>query len=189
MIETTGLGLRDGILLAAGLAGIYLVFMWLRLQQLRRHRRQEPLVAGEPEIRIGPDWPAPGRGATRAEPVESIGADAQASPPSFADQLRKSGVEVELAALKAELRGLRRDHEQMKEELDKMKAARHVSPLYSEAMGFAQKGIDAAGIASRCGISVAEAELVAALARKPDDTADVYLDEDDHDESNRRRVA
>lgn len=47
---------------------------------------------------------------------------------------------------------------------------RPVSPQHSEAMLLAGRGIAAAQIADHCGISVAEAELVCALARAEDGT-------------------
>lgn len=47
---------------------------------------------------------------------------------------------------------------------------RPVSPPHSEAMLLAGRGIAAAQIADHCGISVAEAELVCALARAEDGT-------------------
>ena len=52
-----------------------------------------------------------------------------------------------------------------------------MSPLYNEAMVLAQKGVDAAGIAGQCGISIGEAELVAALSR---DSMGLRGIEDDH---------
>ena len=45
---------------------------------------------------------------------------------------------------------------------------RPVSPQHSEAMLLAGRGVTAAQIADHCGISVAEAELVCALARAED---------------------
>ena len=41
-----------------------------------------------------------------------------------------------------------------------------VSPEYSEALVFARRGLGVEAIAERCGITVAEAELVCALARR-----------------------
>jgi DNA-directed RNA polymerase specialized sigma24 family protein len=43
---------------------------------------------------------------------------------------------------------------------------RPVTPQHSEAMVLAERGLPALQIAERCGISVAEAELVCALARR-----------------------
>jgi DNA-directed RNA polymerase specialized sigma24 family protein len=54
----------------------------------------------------------------------------------------------------------------LKEEVSLLKAARNVSPQYGEAVTLAQKGMAPQQIAERCGISVAEAEMVCALSRK-----------------------
>ena len=71
----------------------------------------------------------------------------------------KTGIETELAELRGEMAAL-------KEEVSLLKAARNVSPQYGEAVTLAQKGMSAQQIAERCGISVAEAEMVCALSRR-----------------------
>ena len=70
-----------------------------------------------------------------------------------------------LRAVEAELQQLRVQVAELREEVDHLKAARTVSPHYSEAVALAQQGMDALTIAERCGIAVAEAELVRALSR------------------------
>ncbi len=84
---------------------------------------------------------------------------------NFADELIKSNVEVELQQLRRESAALRDEVLRVREELAGIKASRNVSPLYGEAMSLAQQGVPADGIAGQCGISLGEAELVAALAR------------------------
>lgn len=79
-------------------------------------------------------------------------------PAEFGQQVVKSGMEAELAELRRELSAL-------KEEVSLLKAARNVSPQYGEAVALAQQGMTAQQIAERCGISVAEAEMVCALSR------------------------
>ena len=69
------------------------------------------------------------------------------------DELRQ-----ELAAQRAEI-------EALKETLGEVRAASQVSPLYGEAVALAHRGYDAQAIAERCGISVAEAELVRSLSQ------------------------
>lgn len=88
-----------------------------------------------------------------------------------------------------EVRQLRRDLDQQRGELDELRAAleelrtivaglhvpkaptdaglsmRGVSPEYDEALVFARRGLDAEAIAGRCGITLAEAELVRSMAR------------------------
>lgn len=80
-------------------------------------------------------------------------------PAEFGQQVVKSGIEAELTELRGEIATL-------KEEVSLLKAARNVSPQYGEAVAMAQKGMAPQQIAERCGISVAEAEMVCALSRK-----------------------
>lgn len=80
-------------------------------------------------------------------------------PTQFGQQMVKTGIETELAELRGEVAAL-------KEEVSLLKAARNVSPQYGEAVTLAQKGMAPQQIAERCGISVAEAEMVCALSRK-----------------------
>lgn len=112
----------------------------------------------------------------------------QAPPPvaveqvkGFAGELARSNLEVEVQQLRRESAGLRDELSQMHKELALLKAARNVSPLYNEAVSLAQRGVTADGIAGQCGISLGEAELVAALARASErqGSADEFkIDED-----------
>ena len=79
-------------------------------------------------------------------------------PAEFGQQAVNSGIEAELAELRGEVAAL-------KEKVSLLEAARNVSPQYGEAVTLAQKGMAAPQIAERCGISVAEAEMVCALSR------------------------
>jgi DNA-directed RNA polymerase specialized sigma24 family protein len=79
-------------------------------------------------------------------------------PARFGQQVVASGIEKELAELRGEVASL-------KEEVSLLKAARNVSPQYGEAVTLAQQGMTTRQIAERCGISVAEAEMVRALSR------------------------
>lgn len=79
-------------------------------------------------------------------------------PGEFGQQVVNTGIEAELAELRAEVMAL-------KEEVSRLKAARNVSPQYGEAVSLAQKGLPASQIAERCDISVAEAEMVRALSQ------------------------
>ncbi|GAB4164907.1 MAG: hypothetical protein Fur0039_00270 [Rhodocyclaceae bacterium] len=76
-----------------------------------------------------------------------------------ADAAWRAETEERIAALERAL-------EQLREDLGALRAARGAAPRYGEAMELARSGIDAEGIASRCGISVAEAELVRSLATR-----------------------
>lgn len=55
----------------------------------------------------------------------------------------------------------------LRREVAELRAAAQVSPFYSEAVGLARRGYDAQAIAERCGISVAEAEMVRSLSGEP----------------------
>lgn len=53
----------------------------------------------------------------------------------------------------------------LRDQLDAAVATQGVSPEYDEALVFARRGLGVEAIAERCGISVAEAELVRSLAQ------------------------
>jgi len=53
----------------------------------------------------------------------------------------------------------------VREQLESAIASQGVSPEYNEALVFARRGLPVDAIAERCGISVAEAELVRSLAQ------------------------
>jgi hypothetical protein len=95
--------------------------------------------------------------------------DALAAPPSgsFAAQLTQKTMEAEVRQLRDQLAESREEIQRMREEMGRLSAAQKVSPLYNEAMALAVRGVDAAGVAGRCGISIAEAELVVALSKRP----------------------
>ena len=61
---------------------------------------------------------------------------------------------------------LAEDVVRLREELSALRAASRVAPAYAEAVSMVQRGLDAQSIAERCGISVAEAELVRALSEQ-----------------------
>lgn len=86
----------------------------------------------------------------------------------FASQLSKKTLEAEVRQLREQLTESREEIQRMREEMGRLSAAQKVSPLYNEAMSMAVRGVDAAGVAGRCGISIAEAELVVALSKRPE---------------------
>ncbi|AUL98842.1 hypothetical protein B4966_00655 [Rhodocyclaceae bacterium] len=73
-------------------------------------------------------------------------------------QAQQLAQQAEMAALKDALNALR-------EQFEANLAGQGVSPEYNEALVLARRGLEAEAIAERCGISVAEAELVRALNR------------------------
>ncbi len=143
-----GIGWRDIVLIVAAIVGVYLVLSVMRLFRVAAKRRD----GAQPDI-------AHGRVGSPAD-----AAVAQPAP-EFARELARSSVEVELQSLRREGALLREELTRLGEEVSRLKAAHNVSPLYNEAMALAQQGMPATGIAGHCGISIGEAELVAALAR------------------------
>lgn len=151
-----GIGWRDIVLVLAALVGVYLVLSVMRLFQVGGKRNPAPelghAAAAEPAL-----------GAPRAA------GEIATAEPGFADELARTTVEGELQRLRREGVQLREELARLSEEVARLKATRNVSPLYNEAMSLAQQGMPANGIAGHCGISIGEAELVAALARgEPD---------------------
>ncbi|WP_018605242.1 DUF2802 domain-containing protein [Uliginosibacterium gangwonense] len=69
----------------------------------------------------------------------------------------------QLAELRTELDTMRRD-------LANVRSSSRVSSFYSEAVELAQRGYDVQAIAERCGISIAEAEMVHSLSATPNQT-------------------
>lgn len=192
MIDAQGLGLRDGILLIAGLAAVYLVYMGLRLAQLKKRKakaaakgKQAPRVTAEPEPLEEEDEDQAGMVYSRPRPAPAtLAAPLTTNPaadPGFAAllgetrQRQQESQSAEVGALRAEIETLRETLAAMQDEVERLKAANNVSPLYNEAVGLAQHGIDAEGIAARCGISIAEAQLVAALSSQK--AADLNADD------------
>lgn len=91
--------------------------------------------------------------------------NAVAAPAVAPDPPRQELIDGELRALRLELDEVRDTVARLEQEVAELKAAKRVSPQYEEALQLAGRGLEAADIAQRCGISVAEAELVRALGR------------------------
>lgn len=149
------IGWRDVVLAMAAMIGVYLVLSVMRLFQVGRHPRHAAPKA--PNIALDIDL-------TTQSPSEPTPRE-----PDFARELARSNMEVELERVRRESALLREELDRLTEEVARLKAARNVSPQYNEAMALAQQGMTPAGIAGRCGISVGEAELVAAMARGDND--------------------
>ena len=61
---------------------------------------------------------------------------------------------------------LERTLRELKEQVETLQVGSHMSPEYNEALVLARKGMEVDAIAERCGISVAEAELVQSLTQQ-----------------------
>lgn len=170
-MDMSELGWRDGVLLLAAIAAVYLLLTSLRLLKLRKRRLAPPPVADSGSAVDGPDssagtaqWPPQwanqwgGAAGTEASPVADQPAAAEPPAASFDEQLSSSRADQEIRQLREEVGELRR-------ELSELKAARRVSPQYADAMSLARRGYSAQAIADECGLAVAEAELVVAMSR------------------------
>lgn len=146
--DPTAFGWRDAILATVGLAAVYFGLLLVRLFLLRQPKRE---VAAEP---VEPR-PAEVQDALR----QPAGSELPSAPVGFGEQLAaRIGLEADVQQLRAEMAILKR-------EISELRAARRVSPQYSDAMALARRGFDARGIADECGISIGEAELVLAMSR------------------------
>jgi hypothetical protein len=186
MIDLAALSLRDGILIAATLVGGYLLLLLLPLlRNGRKHRspeapgryederavRSEPVLSSEGQRREPRHGPS---GLPSQDVSDELN---RPLPPGFARELAQSSLDLEIRRLRRDMDAMRAELDSMAEELRQMKATRNVAPIYSEAMTLAQHGEAPAGIAAQCGISIGEAELVAALARSA--KGDGFDDKDD----------
>ncbi len=194
MIDFSTLDLRDYVYLFAALVVVYAILLLLRLWRINRNQVSAkslsqstgttPWVSGhavesEPHHSAAPDeYEADSPGGTGQGMAEAREADPE---PVFADELARSKQESEVQRLRREVEHLRAETAHLAEEIRYLKTARNVSPLYSEAMTLAQQDVSAAGIADRCGISIGEAELVAALARG-EPGFEIHRKEEDRDD-------
>lgn len=159
--------LRDIILVAAALAGIYVVVLGLRLYQIARHKRHADLHMPL----LDPSVPPADEDDEDDEEVgvEDLGLYSRppsvAPPPAPAPAPQDFNAELQRTQMETEIRQLRDEVLALREEIVELKTARRVSPQYADAMALAQRGLTAQDLADRCDISIGEAELVAALAR------------------------
>jgi hypothetical protein len=172
-----GFGLRDIVLVVAALIGVYLALSLMRLFQIGGKARDKAPQSGRRVWfkRTGAASPE----AAQAPPeAAQAPPEAAAAPTEFAEKLAQSSVGIELQSLRRETALLREEVARLADEVARLKATQNVSPLYNEAMSLAQQGMPVAGIAGRCGISIGEAELVAALARSGSEIEQPHHDED-----------
>lgn len=173
----TELGVREAIWALVGVLSLYLVVILFRLA-LPRTARAAAEAAPQTEV--------------VAAPPAAVAVETMPAPPEIPlaemneleiQQLRRDigQLRTEQDFLRSELVALRLDMNEIQGALDRAEAqipppqapasqqyVRPVSPQHSEAMLLAGRGVAAAQIADHCGISVAEAELVCALARAED---------------------
>lgn len=187
-MEFGDFGLRDAIVVASVLAGIYVVVMALRLMQLRKARPAPAVDLVPPKVPEAPagededdDVPVMFFDVPRT-PFVPPPAPAYDEPEPESEPVSDFGAHLQRTRHDNEVRLLRDEVMVLRAEVAELKAARRVSPQYADAMALAQRGLTAQDLADRCGISLGEAELVSALARE----AVNFDDEDDHGGKDRR---
>lgn len=169
------LGVREAIWALVGVLSLYLVVVLFRLA-LPRQARAAPEAAPQTEVVAAP--PAAAAVEARLAPPEVPLAEMNELE---IQQLRRDigQLRTEQDFLRSELVAMRLDMNEIQGTLARAEVqalqpqtpqqyVRPVSPQHSEAMLLAGRGVTAAQIADHCGISVAEAELVCALARAED---------------------
>ena len=169
------LGVREAIWALVGVLSLYLVVILFRLALPRRPR---PASGAAPQTEVV------------AAPPAAVAVETMPAPPEIPlaemneleiQQLRRDigQLRTEQDFLRSELVAMRLDMNEIQGTLARAEVqaqqpqaaqqyVRPVSPQHSEAMLLAGRGVTAAQIADHCGISVAEAELVCALARAED---------------------
>jgi hypothetical protein len=184
LVDISMFSLRSLILLVMAAVGVYLVYLLLSLVRLRGRQSTTSEKPGSPfSPWLGGEVSSTGKPATppvaepRAEPQFAGHGDSltpsndnDAGGATFSNLLAKSSADGEIRQLRHEVAKLRAELTQVSDELRRIQApSRNIAPLYSQAMILAQQGTSAEGIASRCGISVGEAELVVALVQSQGD--------------------
>ena len=173
------LDVRDGIWALVAILAIYLAFTLFRLSRPRATARADAdAVAAHTVLAAAQPVPAAVEEAPAEPEPESAPEDESVSRALLNEleiqQLRRDVSQLqtesdflrrELAANRRDLDALRDAQQAVREQAPPVQYVRPVSPQHSEAMLLAGRGFDAAKIAEHCGISVAEAELVCALAR------------------------
>ncbi len=170
------MNLREFAPYAAAILAVYLGWIIYRLIRLGRGKRLAVSLPPEEEIHSqilgGDSQPAfssvsyDSRANIRTEQIRS-GSGAGDEPVlggSFEAQMELRQVKRSLDELRARCEQLEASLSGVREELHDLQAASQVSPVYNDAVAMARRGVVAEAIAERCGISVAEAQLVAALS-------------------------
>lgn len=173
------LGVREAIWSLVAVLSLYLVVILFRLALPRRARAA---VEAAPQTQVVDAPPAAVAAAPAAEPRPALPEIPLAEMNELEiQQLRRDigQLRTEQDFLRSELVAMRLDMNEIQGTLARAEVqalqpqapqqyVRPVSPQHSEAMLLAGRGVAAAQIADHCGISVAEAELVCALARAED---------------------
>ena len=170
-------GVREAIWALVGVLSLYLVVILFRLALPRRARA---VVEAAPQTQVVEAPPAAVAAAAEPRPALPEIPLAEMNELEIQQLRRDIGqLRTEQDFLRSELVAMRLDMNEIQGTLARAEVqalqpqapqqyVRPVSPQHSEAMLLAGRGVTAAQIADHCGISVAEAELVCALARAED---------------------
>ncbi len=168
-LSDISIGWREGLLALVVVLALYMLVELWRVRRLRRKRAEgQRRTAIEPSVlQAAYDTdPHPAGGSDGADDADDANLE---PPPHLAEEAFMHGVESELSQMREELDALRGEFAALREELRheaaQLRASQTVSPQYSDAMQMAMTGYETDVIAERCGISRAEAELVAALVK------------------------
>ena len=185
------MGLRE--ILALAVVGLFFYVAYQLFRALRAERSDKPVsrvdaVVGDDAIDDDEDGdelfvferPAEPQAAP-AELATEATAPQGAAPQMIGDafqlqlevqQLRRdiSQLRTETDAQRAEIARLAEEARERREQVDVSLPGQGVSPEYNEALVCARRGLDVDEIAERCGITVAEAELVRTLAQGGSDS-------------------
>ena len=170
-------GVREAIWALVGVLSLYLMVILFRLALPRRARA---VVEAAPQTQVVEAPPAAVAAAAEPRPALPEIPLAEMNELEIQQLRRDIGqLRTEQDFLRSELVAMRLDMNEIQGTLARAEVqalqpqapqqyVRPVSPQHSEAMLLAGRGVTAAQIADHCGISVAEAELVCALARAED---------------------
>ncbi|MDR0634087.1 MAG: DUF2802 domain-containing protein [Azoarcus sp.] len=173
-----------GLIVALLAYGGWQLFCALRIERVRRRRVSS---TGKNGMKMGLDddlfgyAPIPAKEPFAAAPPEPPPTARDAAPEARPDPF---ALELELQRLRREITGIREAFEIQRQEVDALRAELEhlaarpgepalmtttepdVSPEYDEALALARRGVMADVIATRCGITRAEADLVTSLAAR-----------------------
>ena len=173
MIE---MGVREGVWALVAVLVLYLVVILFRLASPRKPADPAEKPGAPNTLLVD----APAAAEPQPQPAPPPSPEEEAVSRDLLNELEIQQLRRDVAQLRTESDFLRRELAATRRDVDELRDAqqasqqaarepaqytRPVSPQHSEAMLLAGRGIEAARIAEHCGISVAEAELVCALAR------------------------
>jgi hypothetical protein len=174
-------GVRETIVVLVVLVAVYMLAVVLRMKSLSAPRKAAELSAARYEADLSKRRADVDRAYAAPERSEPVVPDTRVvvnfqepprAPVTSLDQEKINRLERDLASTREELDALRVAFSEVRDELrtdiDRLKAAQRVSPVYADSMQMAVSGASAEAIAARCGISRAEADLVLVLARGGD---------------------